>query len=236
MKAKRGLLAAFALLMGGAAAAGAVAAYYWQRATAVPTWYVSHTADGDWATNVGSSRDLWQYKFATGEVSSTSNNGQVEVRFTEAEFNQLLRAELSQAATTDPLMAATQSIQASLAGDRLQVGVMVNPAELPLQDLPPETQRSLQRTLNSVPLLENREFYVGITGNPRVENGQLVLDDTMRFQIGNIQLSLAEAARMAGVDAAQLTESLNRAIAQSDVTLDDLNITDGQIILRGTAP
>ena len=235
MKLKSSLLVILLVLVSGGAAAGAIAAYYWQRATAVPTWYASSAADSDLAIGVSSSRELWQNKLATGDADPNTAGRQVEIQLTESEINQLLQEELSQLSTTAPLMEMTQGLKASLAGDRLQAGLVVNPSQLPMQDFPPEAQQTLQQALNSLPLLENQAFYLGITGNPTVENGQLVLGDDTRFQIGNVQLSLAEVARIAGVSPTQLSDRINGAIAQSGVTLDDLSIMDGQIILRGTA-
>ena len=235
MRAKRSLWMILIVLVGGAAAAGATAAYYWQRATAVPTWYDSRVGDEDWAASVSSNSELWRSQLAAADINQTVDGRQVEIQLTEAEVNQLLQAELSQLPTDDSVREITQGLRASLEDDRLQAGLLVNPSELPLEDLPPDAQQTLQPALNALPLLEDQEFYVGITGSPRVENGQLVWGDDTRFQIGRLRLSLAEAARLAGISPAELTERINAAINQSGMTLDDLSIVDGQVILRGTA-
>lgn len=221
------------VLGGGAAATGAAAAYYWQRATAVPSWYISSAADGDLTTHLGSSSDRLQDQLTAQDTVKYLNDHQLEITLTEAEFNQLLQEDLAQSPIAASLLQATEGIKATFEENQLQAGAVVNPADLPLQDLPPEAQSILQQALNSLPMLENQAFYIGITGLPEVENGQLVLGEETQFQVGNLQLSLTEAARLTGLTSAQLTEQINAAIAQTGVTLEDLQIVNGQIVLRG---
>lgn len=234
MKAKRGLLVVLAVVVGGAAVAGAAAAYYWQRATAIPTWYVSGTANSDLAANVSSGSSLLQNKLAIEDNVRYLSDRQIEITFTETELNQLIQQELSQTPETASLLESTQGLKANIEDDQLQAGVVVNPAELPIQDLPAETQDSLQQALDSLPFATNRELYIGITGNPRIENGQLVLGDDTRLQVGNVQLSTADVARMLGLSPAQLTEQINTALSQTGITLESLELGNDQVILRGT--
>ncbi len=226
---------ALLVLMSGAAVVGAAAAYYWQRATAIPTWYTSSTINSDLVANLSSGSSVLQDKLATGDDIQYLNDRQVVITLTETEFNQLIQEELSQAPETASLLQATQGLRAIIGDDQLQAGVVVNLADLPIQDLPIEAQKTLQQAFDSLPMLKDRELYVGITGNPRVENGQLVLGDNTRLQAGGMQLSIPELARMTGLSPDQITEQVNAALPQLGITLDALEIVDDQIVLRGTA-
>lgn len=234
MKVKQGLLLLFAVLIGGGAAAGATAAYYWQRATAVPTWYASSTASSNLATNLDSGSQALQQQFILGDQVQYLSDREVEITLTEAELNALIQEGLRQTAETESLLQATQGLKATIQDDRLQAGMVVNPAHLPMQDLPTETQQVLQQAFESMPMLKNREWYVGIAGNPQVENGQLVLGEDTQIQVGNVQLSVAEVARLTNLNPTQLTQKINRALSQTGVTLSDLEFSEGQMILRGT--
>jgi hypothetical protein len=86
----------------------------------------------------------------------------------------------------------------------------------------------------ALPMLGDRDLYIGITGSPRVDNGRLILGDDTRVQIGNVKLSMAEVARLTGLSTAQLTEQLNLALPQGGITLDGLEFNNGEAILRGT--
>jgi hypothetical protein len=233
MKVKQGLMLLLTILIGGAAAAGAAAAYYWHQATALPTWYTNSSSDGELATSLSSGSTLLQTKLAAGDDVEHLDNRQVEITLSESELNQLIQAGLAQTPNSSPLLQTAQGVKATIDGDRLQAGLVVNPASLPIQNLPAEAQQTLRQALETLPRLGDQDLYVGITGNPRVENGRLVLGADTRLQVGNVQLSMAEVARLTGLSPAQLNEQLNIALPQAGVTLDGLEFVDGEAILRG---
>ena len=222
-----------ALLIGGAAAAGAAAAFYWNRATALPTWYTSGTTNNDLATTVGSSHNLLETKLSTGDRVQYLDDQQVEITLTETELNQLIQAGVSQSPTVAPLVAASQGVKATIDGNRLQAGMVINPTQIPLDGLPADTQQSVREAMEALPMLGDRDLYVGITGSPQVSNGRLILGDDTRIQVGHVKLSMAEVARLTGISADQLTEQINIALPQAGVTLDGLEFVDGEAILRG---
>ena len=233
MKAKQGLFLILALLIGGAAAGGAAAAYYWNRATAFPTWYTSSGEDSDLATTVESGSNLLEAKLSSGEGVQYLDNRQVAITLSAPELNQLIQTGVAQSPTAAPLVAASRGVKASIEGNRLRAGMVVNPAEISLDGLPANTQQSVRQAIEALPLLGDRDLYVGITGSPRVENGRLILGDDTHVQIGNVKLSMAEVARLTGLSPAQLTEQLNLALPQAGVTLDGMEFVDGQAVIRG---
>ena len=234
MKAQRGLFIGLAILTVGAATAGGMAAYYWQRTTAVPTWYDSSTADINLAASVSTGSGVLQNKLSTGDDIQYLNDSQIEMALNETDLNQLIQEKLSQSPEAAPLLAATEGLRANIENSRLQAGAVVNLADLPIQDLPADSQQTLQQALALLPMLQNQAVYIGIDGNPKIENGQLVLGDDTRLQAGNVQFSLAEVARMTGLSPAQLTEKINTALSQSGLTLDSLEVVNDQVILQGT--
>ncbi len=234
MKAKQGLMVLLALLIGGAAVAGATAAYFWNRATALPTWYTSSTIDHNLATTVTSGSDLLQEKLSTGDRVQFLDDRQVEITLSETEFNQLIQAELSNSPTVAPLIDASQGLKATIEGNQLQAGVVINPSQIPLDGFPTDTQATVREAIATLPMLGDRDLYLGITGSPRLENGRLILGNDTRIQVGNVNLSMAEVARLTGLSTAQLTEQINLALPQVGVTLDSLEFIDGQVVLQGT--
>lgn len=234
MKTKQGLFIVLALLIGGAAVAGASAAYYWNRATALPTWYATSTLDGDLATTVSSGGNLLETKLSTGDGVQSVNDRQVKITLTEPELNQLIQERLAQSPTIAPLVDASQGVRATIEGDRLQAGMVINPTQIPLDGLSSDTHQTVKEAMAALPMLGDRDLYIGITGSPRVDNGRLILGDDTRVQIGNVKLSMAEVARLTGLSTAQLTEQLNLALPQGGITLDGLEFNNGEAILRGT--
>jgi hypothetical protein len=131
-------------------------------------------------------------------------------------------------------VAASQGVKATIEGDRLQAGMVINPNQIPLDGLSGNAHQSVQDAMAALPMLGDRDLYVGISGSPRVENGRLILGEDTRIQIGNVKLSMAEVARLTGLSPAQLTQQINLALPQAGITLNGLEFSNGEAILRGT--
>lgn len=237
MKPKQVVTLTLLMLVGIAAVAGAALAYYWNRATALPTWYTSSRAETTLAESLDrSGSSLLQTKLATGDGVRFSDGNRVEISLSETELTQLITAGLAQSPQTANFLQATQGINASIEGDQLSGGVVVNPANLPLQDLSPQGQQAVEQVLNRLPGVGDRSLYIGIEGSPRIDNGRLVLGEDTRLQVGNVQLSIAEVSRLTGLSPEQLTEKINLVLPQAGLTLDGIEFVDGEAVLRGVQP
>jgi hypothetical protein len=235
MGAKRIVILTLSMVLGLSAGAAAATAFYWNRATALPTWYNTSQADSAVAQTIStSSGNLLRDKLASGHGVRYGDNGRVEISLTEAELTQLLRQGIAQTPQAAPFLPAAESLNATITGDRISGGMVINPADLPTEDLPPQARQALETALNTVSMLGDRPLYVGIEGSPRLDNGRLVLGDDTRLQIGRINLSLADVARLTGISPAQLSEQVNLALPQAGVTLDGLEFVNGEAVLRGT--
>ncbi|HZG37746.1 MAG TPA: hypothetical protein VEZ50_03610 [Nodosilinea sp.] len=233
MGAKRGVVLALSLVVGLSAGAAAATAFYWNRATALPTWYSTSGADTAVAAAGTGGGNLLQSKLASGQGVRYGNNNQVEISLSEAELTQLLAEGIAQTPQAAALLPAAGSLNATIRGDRVSGGMVVNPADLPTQSLPPQARQALNTALDTVPMLGDRPLYIGIEGSPRVTNGRLVLGDDTRVQIGRVNLSVADVARLTGLDPAQITERINLALPQAGLTLDGLEFINGEAVLHG---
>jgi hypothetical protein len=221
------------VVVGLAAGAGAGAAYYWQRATAVPTWHTPSKADTHLVNSLSrGSGSLLQTKLATGEGVRYDGN-RVEIVLSEAELNQLVVEGLAQSPQTAALLQVAESVSATVEGNRVRGGLVISPADLPTENLPPQAQQAVQQALATVPMLGDRPLYLGIEGSPRIENGRLVLSDDTRIQVGRLNLTVTDVARLTGIDPAQLNEVINLTLPEVGLTLDGLEFVNGEAVLRG---
>ncbi|MBD2231764.1 hypothetical protein [Phormidium tenue] len=232
MRTKQAVVLALSLLIGLSAGAAAATAFYWNRATALPTWYSTSGTDTAVA-NVSTSGNLLESKLASGQGVRYGDNNRVEISLTEAELTQLLAEGIAQTPEVAQFFPEADSLNATIRGDRVAGGIVVNPADLPTQGLPPQAQQALETALSTVPMLGDRPLYIGIEGSPRVDNGRLVLGNDTRVQIGRVNLSLDDVARLTGLDPAQITERINLALPQAGLTLDGLEFVNGEAVLRG---
>lgn len=232
MKAKQVVILLLFLIFGAIAGTAAAIAFYWNRATALPTWYAS--AEDPSLLGAGA-ENLLQAKLASGDGVRYGENNQVEITLSEAELNQVIVTELAKNPETARFFQAAQGINTTIDGDRINGGVVFNMQDLPTQDLPPDGQRVVQQAVNNLPMLRERDLYVGIEGSPRLENGQLVFDDDTRIRLGNMRLTVPEVARLLGLSPAQLQEQIDLALPQAGLVLDGIEFVDGNAILRGVA-
>ncbi|MBE9110376.1 hypothetical protein IQ273_13225 [Nodosilinea sp. LEGE 07298] len=235
MRTKQAVVLVLSLVIGLSAGAAAATAFYWNRATALPTWYSTSGADTVVVDSRAGSGNLLQSKLASGQGVRYSTDNRVEISLTEAELTQLLAEGIAQTPQVAQFLPAADSLNATIRGDRVAGGIVVNPADLPTQSLPPQAQQALETALSTVPMLGDRPLYIGIEGSPRVDNGRLVLGNDTRVQIGRVNLTVDDVARLTGLDPAQITERINLALPQAGLTLDGLEFVDGEAVLRGVA-
>lgn len=235
MRAKQVVIVTLSLIVGLTAGAAAATAFYWNRATALPTWYSPSGADMAVADVSTGSGNLLHSKLASGQGVRYGDNRQVEISLTETELTQLLAEGISRTPEAAQFLPLAESLNATIRGDRVAGGLVVNPADIPTQALPPQARQALETAFSAIPMLGDRPLYIGIEGSPRIDNGRLVLGDDTRVQIGRVKLSLDDVARLTGLDPAQISDRINLALPQVGLDLDGLEIINGEAILRGTA-
>ncbi|WOD39351.1 hypothetical protein [Nodosilinea sp. E11] len=233
MRAKQIVVLTLSLVVGLSAGAVAATAFYWNRATALPTWYSTSGADTAVADVSTGNSNLLRAKLASGQGVRYGDNNRVEISLTEAELTQLLAEGIAQTPQAAPFLPATRSLNATISGDRVAGGMVVNPADIPTQALPPQARQALETAFNTIPMLGDRPLYVGIEGSPQIDNGRLVLSNDTRVQIGRVNLSLEDVSRLTGISPAQLNERINVALPHAGLTLDGLEFINGEAVLRG---
>lgn len=235
MVARRLLLLLALILLGYTAGAAAAAVYYWQRATALPTWHGQGLSGGNLADAVSQGhRSILSKNLETDGTIQPAQGDRVEVVLSEGDLNHLMVAALTQLPQTVGLLQAAESSSATIEGDRIRGGVVINPGELSTQALPTKAQQALDRAFRLMPMLADRPFYLGIEGTPRVEQGRLVLDQDTRVQVGRMNLTLTDVSRLTGLSLDQINRLANQMVAQTGLTLEDLKLVEGQVILSGS--
>ncbi len=232
MRTKQVVILTLSLVVGLTVGAATATAFYWHRATALPTWYSTSGADTAVA-DVGTSGNLLRAKLASGQGVRYGDNNRVEISLTEAELTQLLTEGIAQTPQAAQFLPAAGGLNATIRGDRVSGGMVVNPADIPTQNLPPQARQALETAFSTLPMLGDRPLYIGIEGSPQVNNGRLVLGNDTRVQIGRVNLSLEDVSRLTGISPAQLNERVNLALPQAGITLDGLEFVNGEAVLRG---
>ncbi|MEO1404643.1 MAG: hypothetical protein AAFV72_25810 [Cyanobacteria bacterium J06635_1] len=202
-------------------------AYAWNRATVLPEWYTQGEVVPDAAVSAG--------ELISNNAADLNGDGQLEVTLSEADFNQVMVIALENQPQTAPLLEHAKGINTSIERDRIESGLVMNLSEVPTEALPPQAQQSLTQLTDTFPMLAGRDIYVGIEGSPRIVDGQLRFDEDTILKVGQFSMPLSEVANRFGLSQADLESQLSGLLAQQGVSLEDIQISDGQIVLSGDA-
>ena len=205
------------------AAIGAGVAYGVHRTNQVPDWYqaAEHTS----LAVPESSKAILLSKFA----AAAEAEGPVAIPLTEADVAELFETALESQGVNPP-----NEVQASIKGNRIESGVVVNLSDLPPGTLPAGAEGTVSQIIQTVPLLKNRDVYVGIDGSLNIERGKLKLGEDTVLKVGQMSFSLQNAAQQMGLSTFELENYLNTAISRQGIVLEDIQLDDGQLTLTGS--
>lgn len=204
--------------------------YSWQQVTQLPGWYgQTGTILSAEAMTAG---QVLENKLLSGQDVRYVDHSRVEIALDETELNQVVMDAIASSPHPD-LWQATRGVHTNIESDRVESGMVVNLKHLPLDQLPGRERQVVDRVVSTFPMLADRDIYVGIEGQPRIENGQVMLDENTRIRIGNLSLTVPELAKRLGVSSEQLAQQINLTLPLGYLTLDGLEFTGDRAILRG---
>lgn len=204
--------------------------YFWQQATATPDWYGDRASiQLDDAAAVQNAQQRVAAKIATAQPQP---DGTHEVYLTQQDVTAIAVTEIDHLAKHTQLTDAIQSVNSTIQNGRIESGAVINLAKVGTANLSQTERDIISQVRQTFPGLVNREIYVGVEGQPTIQNGQLQFDDSLRIKIGNVSLTAADVAQKLGVSEATLWRSLNRELGALQVK--EAQVSGDQLRLRGT--
>ena len=214
-----------------AAASGGLLAYAWNRTTAVPQWYESNAVVSTALPAEGlSAQDLITSKLA----ADTDGDQQLEVTLNETEINQIVTSAATENPIAVQLLTGSQGIKTHIANGQVESGTVINLSTIPVDKLPEHGQATINTLTERLPpMLTNQNLYIGIASRPQVVNGQIQLGNDTVIKIGHLSMPLNEVANQLGLSQQDLETQLSNLLVQQGVSLENLQISDGQLTLIG---
>lgn len=165
-----------------------------------------------------------------------SEQGQSAVTLNAPQISQLVNEAILSQPMAAQLLANASSLTTILDSDRIETGAVLNLSDIPLEGLPTELQVGLSQLTTTIPLLAERDIYIGVVAQPQVHNGQISIDQNLSLRLGQFTLPLADVAENLGVSTNDIEERLNALINQQGFALEDIKISDKQVVITGTHP
>jgi hypothetical protein len=215
--------------------------YYWQQATQIPDWYTSQTGNTPAAINPTTSSQVIAVKTRVlekieADIDKSQRNSpsqEVKVQLDNQEVTELITAKLAEQTNTSKVLANVPPLRTTIKQGKVESGTVVNLSSLPKNQLSEDKSAVLEKLLKTFPLLEERDVYVGISGKPRVENGQLQWDDETKIKLGNLSLSINELSGRLGVSPEQLKQELNLPSQLGRLRISDVELQGDRVLLKG---
>lgn len=155
-----------------------------------------------------------------------------DVVISAAELNQMVTEAIASHPRSSSILEHTKGVDTVIEGDRIESGVRINLADIPLESLPAEGQQVIEQMTRTFPFLNDRKVYVGIEGSPTVVDGQVSLSDT-HVKIGQLKLPIADIASQYGFSQTDMEQQLSTLLEQQGLTPDDIRVVDGQLVISG---
>ena len=249
MMNKLGLLGVLCLV-----GAGATFFCLGTKTTKLPDWYTQRTglerrtqfkhtmassaltqAEIDDAEEIQIMAARLEQKVATAVAGNQASPQRTEtVALNAREFNQFVVSSVPKTPKLATFWASVKAINTNIQDGQINSGIVINTAELPLAQLPPTQQSTVEDLLRTFPFLQDREIYVGIKGQPRFEQGRLILGEQTQITLGELTLPLSTLASRLGRSEATWAHTLNLQVGQ--LSIHEIEFVDQFAILRGFVP
>lgn len=235
--------------------------YYWLQATKLPEWYSIKSSDQQKKVelvdrsdiiaaksrlqakidaNIAESQEAARNspKSSLSSVASANsvkaNPENVEIGLSDREFNDMMLVQLAEKMDKSQDIANLPLVHTTIKDGKIETGTVVNLSELPISQTNSKQQAAVEKALTKLPFAKDQDIYVGLSGKPTIENGKLTLGDRPEVKIGNLSFSVAELANKLGVPQEKLAEKLNIAVEMGQLKINDMEVTDNQVVLKGS--
>jgi hypothetical protein len=133
------------------------------------------------------------------QFQAQGNSGKGTLQLTAPEVNQWIGSAITQSPDYPALKPSIRGMNTEIKQGNLTSGLVIDTRQLSLKELSPDLRRSLDATFAQFPMLKDREFYIGLTGSPRIENNRLIPNEATQLQIGSMTMPLPQAMALFGI-------------------------------------
>jgi hypothetical protein len=134
------------------------------------------------------------------------------------ELTAIAASEADRLSQTYGIPGVARSVRAHIADGKLEGGVTVNLSALPPNSLSSQERSVLESALKAIPELGKQDIYIGLSGQPIVQDGNVEWGPNLRVHVGGLALSVEQIAQQVGLNEADVRKELNQVLAQLKVS------------------
>lgn len=154
------------------------------------------------------------------------------VQLNAAEFNAYLATILAEKQGRQPLIGAIKAIHTEIQGGKVTSGIVVDFSAVPVEQLPPPHQSVMQNLRYLLPLVGDRDIYLGIEGQPLLKQGRLHWNNRVQINVGGVKFNGSQVAEQLDLPTAKLERPLQLTLGHLQVH--DITFQGEQAIITGS--
>ncbi|MEW6494321.1 MAG: hypothetical protein AB1589_17675 [Cyanobacteriota bacterium] len=162
-----------------------------------------------------------------------STSKSVELELNNQEVNTLVMTTVAQDLRLNSVLASTPGLNTTIKDGILEIGTVINLENLSKNQLAEREIAALDKVVTTLPFLEKQKLYVAISGQPKIENGKVKLDETTKIKLGNLSLSIPELAQRLGISQEEIERNLHLSLKLENLKVNELEITDDKALIKG---
>ncbi len=195
--------------------------YYSQQAREIPRWYQIRKEVKPLMKS--EKRKLKE------KVFDFEQREQIKLQLSSGQVNDLIKLILVKELGDKDSKGIPDGIQAKIADNQMEVGGIINLANLEQENLSAEHREILAKIIKNLRQFANRDIYLGVQGRPILNGDRLELSSDGLVKIGNLQFTKDDIAKLTGLSREKIQQKLSLKlksikISQISIDQDKLNL------------
>lgn len=170
-------------------------------------------------------------RIGTGEARyRPANVSGSEVRVGESDLAALVRRALEESDDGRRALALSKELRTQIVEGRVEIGLVVNLAEIPPEDLTEEERERVAQLTRFLPFLKDQDLYIGVSGVPSARQGRVTVDRDVKVKLAFLSLPVEEMGEMFGVDTDPFLDEL--FLDLSPFRAEGVEVLPGEVVIR----
>lgn len=183
-------------------------------------------------------RDVGDEKTAIDKIPENTQvelgSQNIEIDLSENEVNDLVISTIAKDKNKSKLLASTKALNTTIKKGHLESGLVFNISEVPKEELNQQEKELLEKVIKTFPFLEDKEVYIGVEGKPRVEDGQLKLEEQTKIKVGNLSFTTSELSQRLGIPKEKIEQRLKLELELGRLKINDIEIKENNASIKGS--
>lgn len=166
----------------------------------------------------------------TGALYRPSQVTGSEVRVGEQDLDTLVRRALADHEDGRRALDLAKEVRTVIDGGRIEIGLLVNLAELPRDELTDKERETVDQVSRFLPFLGSQDLYVGVSGVPLARDGLVTVERDVRIKLAFLSLPIDEMGELLGVDIEPFRQQL--FLDLSPFRAREVEVLPGEVVIR----